>query len=334
MLLLLLAIFWLAGCTNSPVNLKPRVIVTTDINIMSGDPDDRQSMAHMLMYADELDIVSICPDRRNAGGIEATMMALDAYAADYHNSDYAFRTMAFPTPDSLKKLAQLTQADAVQSIIEHAHRDDPRPLYIAVWGNMHTLKEALFQDPTIVDKIRVFTIGTNVRWEDCEKLNWNGPGRPEIWQDARFNDMWWIEADWTYNAMFEGNEPKEMLDIIAGYGELGQHIKDVVIPYEWAHYFRVGDTPTILYLIDPDCQLDDPTQTSWAGRYMQPYPEQRPNYYTGGHGEVEWNYDNPCETWEHKNEVLAYRVSTLMEKRQEMYDSYVAKMNRLYNRGN
>ena len=34
----------------------PRVLIFTDINIDSGDPDDRQSLIHLLWYANELEI--------------------------------------------------------------------------------------------------------------------------------------------------------------------------------------------------------------------------------------------------------------------------------------
>ena len=56
----------------SPVKNKPRVIVTTDINNAGGDPDDKQSLVHLLWYADELDIVGIIPDYWNGKGYEAS----------------------------------------------------------------------------------------------------------------------------------------------------------------------------------------------------------------------------------------------------------------------
>ena len=64
---------------------RPRVFIFTDINIDQGDPDDRQSLIHLLWYADELTVEGIVPDRWNAQGYEACKLALNAYADDYQN---------------------------------------------------------------------------------------------------------------------------------------------------------------------------------------------------------------------------------------------------------
>jgi hypothetical protein len=81
---------------------KPKVFVLTDINIAKGDPDDRQSMIHLLWYANELDIVGIVPDRWNAQGVEATEMALEAYKNDYLQFD--FESKGYPEVEDLRSL--------------------------------------------------------------------------------------------------------------------------------------------------------------------------------------------------------------------------------------
>ena len=62
---------------------RPRVFVFTDINIDSGDPDDRQSLIHLLWYANQLDIQGIVPDRWDARGWEACQLAVAAYEKDF-----------------------------------------------------------------------------------------------------------------------------------------------------------------------------------------------------------------------------------------------------------
>ena len=57
-----------------------------------------------------------------------------------------------------------------------------------------------------------------------------------------------------------------MFHKLSKYGDLGEHIKDVVKNESWAQYFRVGDTPSVLYVIDQTHDLDNPTQSSWAGK--------------------------------------------------------------------
>jgi len=54
---MIIIIISMAGCKSQEA--KPRVFVFTDINIDKGDPDDRQSLVHLLWYADELQIEGI-----------------------------------------------------------------------------------------------------------------------------------------------------------------------------------------------------------------------------------------------------------------------------------
>jgi hypothetical protein len=73
--------------------------------------------------------------------------------------------------------------------------------------------------------VRAITIGTHLMMEEhipyipenwekmelpCQQYNWNGWGRNEIFDDPQFNDMWWLEINWTYEGMFSGDEPAEI----------------------------------------------------------------------------------------------------------------------------
>lgn len=331
--LLLLSCF-LHTCTNK-VNHLPRVIILTDINNAGGDPDDKQSLIHLLWYADELDIRGIVPDRWNGRGLEATMQGLAAYAKDY--SDLQMANKGYPHPDTIKNRIATDSTQAVDLIMKEAFKSD-EPLYILVWGQMKTFRKALFENPQIASKIRVLTIGTGRKYgpkdevpgEDCNVVNWNGPGRNAIYEDKRFDNMWWLESNWTYNGMFVGDRPEEMLLSLSKYGAMGKHIEDVVREKAWARYFRVGDTPTVLYLIDPNNELNDPRKGSWAGQFAQPFPLEKPNYYTDNAGIIEWDYKEPCNTWNNLEEMYAYNKSTLVKNRESMYQSLLKKLDRLY----
>ena len=324
---------------------KPRVIVTSDLNTNSGDPDDKQSMAHLFMYADQVELLSIIPDRWNAHGVEATMNCIDAYEKDYLNLEFSYQKMNYPTPDYLRGIVQKSREDAVASIIREARKDDDRPLHILIWGNMKTFKEALFQAPDIVSKVRIYTIGTNLMAENPDaatnsksdvpygkRINWNGPGRNDIFSDPRFTDLWWVENDWSYNGMFEGEEPGHLLEEVKNFGALGHYIWECVQAWKWAHYFRAGDTPSLLYLLEPDADLDDPSQSSWAGRFVQPFPKERPNYWIDDAGTEDWNYEDPSQTWDIIQDVYAHRVNTFVSTRKEVYDDFRKKLQVLYNK--
>ncbi len=323
---------------------RPRVFIFTDINIDMGDPDDRQSLIHLLWYANELRIEGIVPDRMGEPqGLEACLMAVDAYAADFEALNWA--SLGYPEPDRVRSLIAPSQDEVVDRFREAASRDDS-PLYVLVWGAMRNFGRALRAHPELVPNIRVLTIGTGLMmerhiqhipdsWEalpPCEMMNWNAGGRNAIFEDPRFNDMWWVELNWTYEGMFTGSEPKQMWNQLNTFGTLGGHMREVTRNQEWARYFRVGDTPTVLYVIDPRPRLDDPGQPSWAGRFVQPFLSERPHYWTDFSGSLEWSYADPCSTWDLHELVEDEARGTLEHERPGMYASLLAKLQAIYSR--
>ena len=314
---------------------KPRVFVFTDINLVGGDPDDRQSLVHLFWYADELDIECVVPDRWNGKGREASQLVIDAYAKDY--KAYNFASKGYPSLSEIADKIAVDEDDAISRLLK-ATAGDLSPLYVLVWGNMRTLKTALFNHPEIAEKIRVLSIGTGLKYGPrdevsgpfCNIPNWNGPGRNDIYEDPRFNRMWWVESNWTYNGMFVEPGPTEMFEKLSVFGAMGAHIKEATARHAWAQYFRVGDTPSVLYLIDPNHDPDNPAKSSWAGKFKKPFPEARPHYYTDDNGDIAWDYAEPCNTWENLEVMYAYNKSTLVAERQGMYDALLEKLNRVY----
>lgn len=323
------------------ISAKPRVFIFTDINIDAGDPDDRQSLIHLLWYADELEITGIVPDRWDAQGYEACQLVIDAYESDYQ--DYGLKEKNYPAPEKIEKLVATDMNHAIK-LFHNAASEENDPLYVLVWGNMQSFKKALLEKPEMAKNIRLITIGTGLMlesniqhmpedWEKsapCKQMNWNAFGRNDIYNDSRFNGMWWLEINWTYEGMFSGEEPALMFEKLAKYGKLGAHIKEVVENHPWAQYFRVGDTPSVLYVIDTGHNLNDPTQSSWAGKFVKSFPNERPNYYADSKGDVDWSYSNPCSTWENHVKVRDVAAQTLEERRAEMYEALLDKLDKMY----
>lgn len=306
-------------------NNRPNVIITTDINNAGGDPDDKQSLLHLLWYADQLNIIGIIPDAWESKGYEATMDDIKVYQTDYKK--YKFGQKGFPHPDTITNRVMHNEGASIALIIRAAHQSRG-PLYILAWGNLITVQKALDQDPSIVSKIRLLSIATGVKYgpqdevlgEDCHAVNWNGKGRAEIYHDKRFDKLWWLENNWMYNGMFPGTEPKDMLERLTQYGAMGAYMKTIVAPFAWAQYFRAGDTPTVLYLLN----------NKWVGTYTQPFPAEKPNYYTDAAGSIAWNYADPCQTWQNAKPMYEHNKATLLEKRPEIYQALLAKLDRLY----
>ena len=326
----------------------PRVFVFTDINIDQGDPDDRQSLVHLLWYANELRIEGIVPERWAAESRAACDRALAAYAQDY--AAFEFGEKGYPRPSEIAAVIAKSDHDAIQRFkIAVEGSSERNPLYVLVWGNMRLLQRALDQTAWAVSRIRLVTIGTHLLLErdrkhlpadwpvteqPCRQPNWNGAGRNDVFNDPRFKDLWWIEMNWTYAGMFTGDEPATMFQQLRPFGALGEHIHEVVARQPWARYFRVGDTPSVLYLVDPNHDREDPTQSSWAGRFHQPFPYDRPHYFTDDAGSLTWDYADPCVTWPAHLRVYEHAKSTLEQRRAEMYAALLRKLSTLYPTGN
>lgn len=324
----------------------PRVFVFTDINIDQGDPDDRQSLLHLFWFADELSIQGIVPERWNAGSVKACELAVAAYAQDHDM--HHWEEWGYPSPDQLRATLASSDDDAVERFALAARASSrSAPLYVLVWGNMRLVQQALETHPDVAPHIRLLTIGTHLLLEKdrphlpsswpitdrpCEQPNWNGHGRNAIFNDPQLTDIWWLEMNWTYAGMFSGSEPAQMFEQLGEFGAMGDHLHEVVLNQPWARCFRVGDTPTVLYLIDPKHDRNDPTQSSWAGRFARPFPETRPHYFADHAGGVVWNYADPCETWSNHPAVSEHARSTLEHERPAMYRALLAKLARIYAR--
>ncbi len=315
---------------------RPRVIVTTDISDGLGDPDDRQSLCHLLWYSDVLDIRGIVADRFDNRGSLACAIVFDLYEKDYSDARTRFAEEAYPTPQDLRDRVFCRTLDSAKArILEEAHREGAGPLWILAWGNLCTLEMALQEDPTISSRIRLISIGTHLKTAqdggDGRAGNWNSPCRQGIYD--RFPLLWWLESDWTYNGMFPGKESVELKEALAREaGALGQHIKEVIGTVDWADNFRAGDTPSVLYLIDGGHDQEDPTVSSWAGRYYRPFPETRPLYWTDIPGGVDWDYSDPVRTWAVAKTRSEACAATLLERRPEMYKALLSKVRELYGR--
>ena len=65
-----------------PVPLKPRIIVSTDIG--GTDPDDNQSMIHLLMYSDKVLIEGLISSPSYGDGSKKEILKMiDLYEKDY-----------------------------------------------------------------------------------------------------------------------------------------------------------------------------------------------------------------------------------------------------------
>ncbi len=152
---------------------RHRILVSTDIG--GTDPDDFQSMVHLLLYADVLDVEGLVSSPYGPGRREHILQVIDRYERDYPNlKTYSER---YPTPNALRSISKQgafegpgaagfgAPTEGSDWIVRCARRPDPRPLYVLVWGGIEDLAQALHDAPDIRPKLGVYFIGgPNMVW--------------------------------------------------------------------------------------------------------------------------------------------------------------------------
>ena len=266
----------LAPSTNAP----PRIIISSDIG--GTDFDDFQSLVHLLAYADRFEIEGLISSPYGPGRKEHILKVIDVYARDYPNlSSYSDR---YPPAEQLRSI---TRQGAVESaglggvgrpsegsawIIQCAKRQDPRPLWVLVWGGIDDLAQALHDDPSIKSKLRVYYIGG-------PNKKWAATAYDYITQ--QHSDLWIIEANSTYRGWFTGGNQEGdwgnetfVAKCIAPYGALGDFFAHgVTLNGQTRSSLKMGDTPSVVYLFGQ--APEDPSRNSWGGRFVRAWDRRR-----------------------------------------------------------
>ncbi|MFA9389726.1 MAG: DUF1593 domain-containing protein [Prolixibacteraceae bacterium] len=255
------------SCAQQNKTLPYRIIVSTDIG--GTDFDDYQSLAHLLLYADTLDIEGILSSPYGDGRKQQILEAIDAYEIDYPNlKTYSNR---YPTADSLRKITKQgakndpgpigfgAPSEGSEWIIECARRTDKRPLYVLIWGGIEDLAQALHDAPDIVPKLRVYFIGgPNKKWS-VNAYQYIAENFPQLWI---------IESNATYRGWFVGGNQtgrwgnQEFVETdVKESGALGNYF------YSYGGTIKMGDTPSLAYFLHGN--PEDPTQPGWGGQYVR-----------------------------------------------------------------
>lgn len=246
---------------------RHRVIVSTDIG--GTDPDDFQSMVHLLVYADSLEIEGLISSPFGPGRKQHILDVIACYEKDYKN----LRTYSdeYPTPDALRAMTKQGETESApyagvrgstegsRWIVDCARRDDPRPLHVLVWGGIEDLAQAIHDAPDILPKLRVYYIGgPNKKW---------GPDAYQHIADHH-PTLWIIEANSTYRGWFTGgnqsgqwSNTEFVKQHIIGHGSLGEFFNSKL------NTIKMGDTPSVGWLLKGS--PEDPTQPGWGGQFVR-----------------------------------------------------------------
>lgn len=328
----LLFVFGFTAFAQSEESSRPRVLVITDVCQGCGNANDVHSLVYLLWHSDEINLVGVHPNDldsiQGSTGIQALKGIFEAYAQDYEDPLSTLSSGGHPKPEVLNSMVPNTFEESVDRIIRQAKGTEGGPLYILNWSNLRTIRAALERSPDIAANIRLLTVASRTNYDGCREPNLNGWGRDQLFRDARFKRLWWLEMDWTPTALVNGVEAVHLLNVLGRFGMLGGLLLEEA--QSAAEGFRGTEAASLIYLLDPTHPAGDPTVAGWAGRYVQPFPEDRPSYYTDDMGDSEWDYEKPCRTWIDRKLALENCQSQLLNRREEVFAGLLAKVNSIY----
>lgn len=136
---------------------KQRLIVTTDLG--GADPDDKQSLIHLLVCADRIDLEGIISSNAWVDDPDRTsdiMEVINCYSDVY--PFLKIHSKGFPDVNYLKSIVKRGQEKSNMSgvgegkdspgselIIDAVDKkEDSRPVWLAAWSGMNTIAQAIW----------------------------------------------------------------------------------------------------------------------------------------------------------------------------------------------
>lgn len=249
-------------------NEKNRVIVTTDLG--GTDPDDIQSMVHLLVCSNVYDIEGLVSsqvwmtDLDKTGKIKEVverfgevLPRLKKHAPGYPDLDYlrsiVKRGQAVSNMDGVGEGKDSPGSELIIAAVDK--KGDDRPVWVIAWGGMNTIAQAIWkvrhtrsesEFKRFLGKIRIYDI-----------LGQDDAG---AWIAHNFPDVLYIRNKHVYGWQSSDEWVREH---IQSHGSLGKVYPNRVWVFE-------GDSPSFLYLYANGLNVPDSVDYGgWGGRFSK-----------------------------------------------------------------
>lgn len=217
-----------------------RVAITTDAG---ADPDDYSSLVHLLLYWDILKI---------------EMIIVGHPGNDITGVKKLCKSYGIPVYPGATRAGQGTLSVGAHRLALATYK--PGTLHIFTWGAVTDLARALKYAPSIVNNIKVFSIGSWNREQD--KTAWNFlENTPKLW---------WVYTNSTFRwyLAFDKAKNKAYVDSLKPLGKLGRYIYDSCRDTNTGKgTLKAGDTASVLFAATNG--FADPTKNTWGGSYKK-----------------------------------------------------------------
>ena len=282
--------------------LKPRLVVCTDIAPADVEPDDMESMVHLLVYADMFEIEALITsvgwncDPYPLEWSQYLGRVITAYAKDVPNlmkrsgqkkhlalkkENGSQRMGYWPSAEYLSKRAVMgsmyggirsigerNDSPGSELLIRLADEDDPRPIYVAAWGGANTLAQAIWRvkqtrtEEEVTKFVSKFRIFT-ITDQDMDYAHRMDRARSShMWLRQEFKDC--LQFIWDEGAWQEQCElGKQTWALHQHHIQTKGALGKEYPNYKWG---VEGDTPSFLYVLPNGLNdPENPLQAGWAG---------------------------------------------------------------------
>lgn len=300
-LVLVIATWLVLVNTASP---KPRIVAMTDVVTPDVEPDDMESLIHLLASADMFQIDAIiCTTGWNLDNslqINHIYDAINAYEKDLPNLMKRSGQISFQNDETTQNIGYWPSAAYLRSVVTKGQtkrgtagigngkvtdgsklltkvidRLDPysRPIWISVWGSGNTLSQALWDIQksrpakdvdAFLAKVRVHAITDQDR-AYAPTNDWAGlGGSSHVWMRKTFGSKLFFV--WSESAWRElgSQTQKRWSQYVTGVQGRG-NLGKMYPTYKWT---VEGDTSSWLYTWPGVNNPEDPSQWGFGGRFI------------------------------------------------------------------
>ncbi|GET21851.1 nucleoside hydrolase-like domain-containing protein [Prolixibacter denitrificans] len=287
---LFLVVLMLSACSLFGQSIKKsRLIVLSDIE---AEADDTESFVRLMLYSNEIDIEGLIATtsvwKKTSVAPEAIKKIVRAYGKVQPN--LLKHEAGFPTAETLlakvkhglpvygmKGVGEGRNSEGSDWIVKVLEENDERPLWIAVWGGVNTLAQALYtiehtkskaEARRLIAKLRVYTIS-----DQDDSGIWIRKNFPKLFYIVSPGDDYGSATWIAINSFITGIDNHKISNswlaenIQQGHGPLGAEYPDVA-------YGMEGDTPSWLSLIPNGLNAPEHSDWGgWGGRYERYEPD-------------------------------------------------------------
>ena len=300
--MVLMAVIGVNALQAAENDLKPRLVVCTDIAPADVEPDDMESMVRLMAYADMFEIEALITsvgwncDPYPAEWAEYLQRVIEAYRKDvpklmrrsgqqefmpledenkqqyigyWPSADYVkSRAVMGSIHGGIKAIGADNDSPGSELLIRLADEDDTRPIYVAAWGGANTLAQAIWRvkQTRSAEELKKFVRKFRIYTITDQDMQYS------MRMNRSYSSHMWLRKEFADDLQFVWDEGTWQEQCELGKRHWQQHKDNIqgrgalggeYPTYKWG---VEGDTPSFLYVMPNGLNNpEDPHQAGWAG---------------------------------------------------------------------